>query len=150
MPDYTPVYIQGRSLTLTTSASCVGGDLLAVTGSGTVAPVVPGATPSAKVVGVAAEDTPSGGRVTVFGFGPVHESIADGTVTAGDQITTASTASRQVKTLPVSNLDLGAAFNQAADNTAVNLAVNNARSVLGVALTTAADNTKVRWMQVAC
>lgn len=148
MPDYTPVYIQGRSLTLTLSASCVGGDLLAVSGSGTVAPWVPNATPSTKIIGVAAEDTPTAGRVTVFGFGPVHESLADGPVTAGDQLVAASSAGRQVKSLPASNLDLGAAFNQAADNTVVNLGINNARSVLGVALTTAADGQKVRWMQI--
>jgi hypothetical protein len=95
---------------------------------------VPNATPSTKIVGVAGADTPVNGRVMVWGFGPVHESIADGTVTAGDQIIAASTAARQVKTCP-------------AVTTPTAGDVTNTRSILGVALTTVADNLKVRWMQ---
>ncbi len=64
----------------------------------------------------------------------MHESIADGTVTAGDQIVAASTAARQVRTAP-------------AVTTPVAADVTNTRSILGIALTTAADNLKVRWMQ---
>jgi len=103
MPDYSPPYIIGRALTLTTSVACVGGDVLEVSGSGTVRPVVPSASPSQKVVGIAASDTPVSGRVTVYGFGPVHESVADGTVTAGDQVCTATNAGRQVRTLAPSS-----------------------------------------------
>jgi len=134
MPDYTPPFPRGREITLTVSVACSGGDLLAVSGSGTVAPWVPAATPSTKIIGVAANDTPVNGRVTVWGFGPVHESLADGTVTAGDQIVAASTAGRQVKTAP-------------AVTTPTAGDVTNTRSILGIALTTAADNVKVRWMQ---
>jgi len=145
--DYTPVYISGRTLTLTASVACFGGDILEVSGSGTVRPFVPGATPSAKVIGVAMDDVPVNGRVTVSGFGPVHESVADGTVTAGDQIVTATNASRQVRSLAVSGIDVGSSFVQATVNTAINAGLNNIRSILGVALTTAADGLKVRWMQ---
>jgi hypothetical protein len=134
VPDYTPPYVLGRQLTLAVSVACAGGDLLAVSGSGTVAPWVPAATPSTKIIGVAAQDTAVNGRVTVYGFGPVHESVADGTVTAGDQVVAAATAGRQVKTAPAVTTPT------AAD-------VTNTRSILGVALTTAADNLKVRWMQ---
>lgn len=134
MPDYTPPYPIGRALTLTTSGAVLGGDLLVVSGSGTVAAWVPAATPSTKAVGVAANDTPSGGRVTVWGFGPVHESIADGTVTAGDQVVAAATAGRQIKTAP-------------AVTTPTAGDVTNTRSILGIALNTAADGIKVRWMQ---
>lgn len=134
MPDYTPPYPRGREITLTVSVACVGGDLLAVSGSGTVAPWVPAATPSTKIIGVAAQDAPVNGRVMVWGFGPVHESLADGTVTAGDQVVAAATAARQVKTAP-------------AVTTPTAGDVTNTRSILGVALTTAADNVKVRWMQ---
>jgi hypothetical protein len=147
VPDYTPPYIIGRQITLTASGPVFGGDILAISGSGTVATVVPSATPSARVVGVAAQDVPTNGRVSLYGFGPVHESLADGVITAGDQVTTAVTAGRQVRTLPVSAVDVGAAFNQASDNTAINLAVSNTRSIIGVAITTAADGQKVRWMQ---
>lgn len=133
MPDYTPVYVIGRAITLTASSSCVGGDLLQISGSGTVAPWVPNATPSTKIVGVAGDDTPANGRVTMYGFGPVHESIADGSITAGDQLISAATAGRQVKTCP-------------AVTTPTAGDVTNTRSILGVALTSAADNAKVRWM----
>jgi hypothetical protein len=134
VPDYTPPYPVGRALTLTTSGAVIGGDILVVTGSGTVAALTPNATPSTKVVGVAANDTPSGGRVTVWGFGPVHESIAVGTVTAGDQVVAAATAGRQIKTAP-------------AVTTPTAGDVTNTRSILGIALTTAADGIKARWMQ---
>ena len=134
MPDYTPPYIAGRALTLTTSVACVGGDLLAVSGTGTVAPWVPAATPSTKIIGVAAHDAPVSGRVTVYGFGPVHESVADGTVTAGDQIVASATAATQVRTCP-------------AVTTPTAGDVTNTRSILGIALTTATVGNKVRWMQ---
>lgn len=134
MPDYTPPYPIGRALTLTTSGAVLGGDLLVVSGSGSVAAWVPNATPSTKVIGVAAHDTPSGGRVTVWGFGPVHESVADGTVTAGDQVVAAATAGRQIKTAP-------------AVTTPTAGDVTTTRAILGIALTTAADGIKARWMQ---
>jgi hypothetical protein len=144
--DYTPVFVAGEIVTLTASTAITGGAPLVVSGSGTVAPLVPSATPATNMIGVASADTVSGGRAAFYCRGPVHESIADGTITAGDQIVTATNASRHVRTLAVSAADLGAAYAQATVNAAVNLAVNNARSVVGVALTTASDNTKVRWM----
>src|SRR5258707_3170800 len=103
MADYTPVYLTGRQLTLTCSVACVGGDVLEVSGSGTVRPVVPSATPSAKVIGIAGDDTPVNGRVTVYRFGPVHESSADGTLTSREQLTTALNAGKQVQKLPASS-----------------------------------------------
>ena|SRR6516164_6576269 len=146
MGDYTPPYIIGEVATSTASAAITGGALLVVSGNGTVAPFTPGATPAQNIIGVAAADATSGSRVTFYGRGPQHESIADGSITAGDQLVSATNAGRQVRTLAPSAGDLGTAFNQATDNTVLNLAVNNARSILGVALTTATDNTKVRWM----
>lgn len=134
MPDYTPVYLYGRSVTFTLSVACVGGDLLEVSGNGTVRPWVPNATPSNKIVGVAAQDAAVGARVTTWGFGPVHESVADGTVTAGDQVIASQNAGRQVKTAP-------------AVTTPTPGDVTVTRAILGVALTTAADGLKVRWMQ---
>jgi hypothetical protein len=144
MPDYTPPYLRG-ALTLTASAAISGGDILRVSGNGTVAPIVPGATPVMNIIGVAASDTVVNGRVTVWGFGPVHESLADGTVTAGDQVTMAQNASRQVRTSTPPSTPATEPVAYAAANTVADLIL--ARSVLGVALTTAADNTKVRWMQ---
>lgn len=131
MPDYTPVYVEGDSITLTASTAVSGGDMLEVTGAGTVGKVATLA--STKFVGVASADVPSGGRVMFWCRGPVHESLADGTVTAGDQVTSTATAGRQVKTA-------------AAVTTPTAGDVTTTRAVLGVALTTAADNLKVRWM----
>jgi hypothetical protein len=144
MGDYTPVFIAGEVITSTASAAVTGGDLLEVSGNGTVARTATLA--SQKIVGFASKDCAINERCTFYCRGPVHEALADGTVTAGDQVTSTSTASRGVKSLPASAGDLGAAFNQATDNAVLNLAVNNARAVIGVALTTASDNTKVRIM----
>jgi hypothetical protein len=129
--DYTPVYLPGAMITVTTSGAVVGGDILVVSGSGTVAKNA-GAS-STNYVGIAAHDAASGARVTMYGRGTVHESIADGAVTAGDQLVSSSTASRQVKTTGA----VGAPTAQG---------VTDTRAVMGIALTTAADNAKVRWM----
>lgn len=145
MGDYTYVKSGGDDgATLVASTAVTGGDLLVVSGSGTVATAA--ATAALNYVGVAAHNAPAGGSVTVWTRGMVHESIADGPVTAGDQLTTTATAGRQVKSLPPSAGDLGAAFNQAADNAVLNTAVNNARALIGIALTTVVDGAKVRWV----
>lgn len=147
MSDYTPPYVPGKIWTATASAIVAGGDLLVVSGSGTVAKAA--ANAAANWVGVAADDTPASGRVTVFGRGIIHESLADGTVTAGDQVGTTSTAGRQVKTVAVSAVDIGSSPTvQATANAAINAGLNAVRGVAGIALTTGADNAKVRWMEI--
>lgn len=128
MSDYLPVYTPGEAIPMTASASITGGQLVAVSGNGTIAPA--GAS-SAAVVGVAGHDAASGGRVTVYARGVVHESTASGAITAGAQL--ASGAAGTVASLAA------AAGTTAGD-------INNARAVIGVALTTAADTAKVRWM----
>ena len=149
MADYTPVYIQGQVITLTASAACKGGDLLVVTGSGTVGPFTPGAVPAANFVGVANEDTPLNGRVAFYCIGPVHESIADGTVTAGDQVCTAASANRQVRSFGLEAVDVGTPVTQAPANLAINAGLTAMRGIIGIALTTATDGNKVRWMLTA-
>lgn len=144
MSDYTPVYVPGRVITLTASAAVNGGDLLVISGSGTVAKA---SAVGQTVVGVAEQDTPINGRVTVFARGIVHESVAIGTVTAGDSVGSSAT-SNAVATVPVSAVDLGAAYTQGPANTALNAGLNALRSVCGVALTTAANPAKVRWMEI--
>ena len=133
MGDYTPVYVPSKVGTMTVSTAVSGGDILVVTGSGTVGKNA-GAN-AMNYIGVAASDQPVNGRVSVYMRGLVHESIAEGAVTAGDQLVSSGAAGRQVKTLP----PLGGAPGQAD--------VNAARSIMGAALTTAADNQKVRWME---
>lgn len=156
MSDYTPVYVPGKVITLTASAAVSGGDLLVVSGSGTVAKLAFGANPQ-QIVGVAADDTPTNGRVTVYARGIVHESVANGTVTAGDLLTTpitGDTAGAQVKTAPApvtATVDVGGAFSQSAINAAINAvaaAANGERLCFGIALTTATNPNKVRWMEI--
>lgn len=83
MPNYVPLYKPGSSLPYTASAAITGGQLLEVTGSGTVGPAV---AASVKVVGVAAFDAASGARVTIHTGGVQRVAAAAGGVTAGDII----------------------------------------------------------------
>jgi hypothetical protein len=128
MADYLPVYTPAEVATFTTSASVTGGQLLHVSGNGTVSPAPAG---SAAWIGVASGDAASGARVSVFCRGTVHESTAAGAITAGAQLATG--AAGTVATLAAAG---GAAAGD----------INNARAVVGVALTTAADTALVRWM----
>jgi len=126
--DYLPIFLPGDVATLTASAAITGGQLLAVSGSGTIAPAAAG---SANWIGVAAADTASGGRVPFYPRGVIHETLADGSITAADQLQTGATG--KVKALAA------AAADAASD-------INAARAVIGVALTTAADGVAARWM----
>lgn len=151
MPDYTPVYQAGNVISATAAGTLTGGDPVEVAGNGTVQRCQ--AANSPKYLGIAAQDSATGARVTIIPCSPVHEGAADGGVTAGDQLAPSSTAGRQVKSigaaLPV-NVDVGAAFNQAAINAAINAVaagVNANRAFCGIALTTAIDGATVRWMQ---
>lgn len=145
MGDYTPIALPGQAVTFQSSGSAVGGDLAVVSGSGTVAKA--STLASRAYVGVFNHDTTAGAKCAVTAAKPIHESIADGVITAGDELTTTATAGRQVRSLAASAADVGAAFAQATINTALNTAVNQARAVIGTALTDAADNTTVRWIQ---
>jgi hypothetical protein len=149
MSDYTPVYVKGEIITLTASGAVSGGDVLEVSGVSTVQRCATLA--SLKVVGVAAEDTLTAGRVSFWARGPVHESIADGIITAGDVLTSTNTAARSVKTLALAptGVALGGVYVDPGTSNAINAvgaADNATRAMLGVAITSAADGGKVRWM----
>jgi hypothetical protein len=122
--DYTPVYTGGAlPVTFTTSATVTGGQVLAASATGTVAPA--GAA-SAVVVGIAAHDAASGARVSVWPLtNVVHELVATGTITALDGVSSA--ASGGVQTVVVAT---GAA----------------AGTLIGIALTTATNPNKVRFV----
>jgi hypothetical protein len=109
MGDYAPVYDGGnKPFTATTSAAVTGGQVLAQSGDGTVG--VAGAA-STIVVGVAAYDAPSGGKVAVWPLeGAVHELVAANAITQGggvqsgatgqvDQVTTSIAAGSAAGTL---------------------------------------------------
>lgn len=86
MAEYLPIYKPGHGITLKASAGITGGQLVEVTGSGTVGPA--GAA-SAKVVGVAAFDAAINDNVTVFAGGVQH-GTASGAITAGDVVQAAA------------------------------------------------------------
>lgn len=129
MADYIPVYVPGTAYSVTASATITGGQLVEVSGSGTVGPA---AADSLKVVGVAAFDAPSGARVTIYSPNMVHE-VTNGsgsTINAGDLLSAAATGG--IKALAVVTTPT------AAD-------VTNTRGAVGVALTTAANGAKLRY-----
>lgn len=128
MPSYTPVYSPGDAMSATASAAVTGGQLVEITGSGTVGPA--GAN-STKVIGIAAHDAAINARVTVHVGKHVHEATASGAIAAGDILVSA--AAGQVSTL-------------AAVTTPTAADVTNTRAIVGVALTTAATGAKVQYV----
>jgi len=125
MAEYLPVFKPGQAITLKASAAVTAGQLVAVTGAGTVGPA--GAN-AANWVGVAGFDAAINDNVTIYAAG-VHSVTASGTVTAGDVVTPG--AAGTVATL-------------AAVTTPTPADVTNTRAVVGVALTTATSGNKVR------
>jgi ABC-type Fe3+-hydroxamate transport system substrate-binding protein len=81
MAEYLPLHAPGAAFTRAASATITAGQLLEVTGSGTVGPA--GAA-STKCVGVAAFDAASGASVTVHAGGVQRLVVGTGGVTAGD------------------------------------------------------------------
>ncbi|WBB94195.1 capsid cement protein [Verrucosispora sp. WMMC514] len=131
MPGYLPKHLPGDTITTKASATITGGQRVAVSGPGTVAPAT--AATKAAYVGVAAFDAATNADLTIYGRGAVHISLASGTVTAGDHVTSA-------------NAGRVASVAAAAGATAAD--INNARAVDGIALTTAADGVAVEWMAI--
>jgi Uncharacterized conserved protein (DUF2190) len=82
MGNYNPIFNGLPPYTAVPSTAVVGGNVLEVSGSGTVGPAAAG---SVKVVGVAAFDAATNVEVTVF-RGGVQELVASGTVTQGEQV----------------------------------------------------------------
>ncbi len=81
MPETLPVFDPGGDITYTASAAITGGQVVEVTGSGTVGPAGAGST---KCLGVAAFDCAAGERVTIHAGGVQRIVAAAGGVTAGD------------------------------------------------------------------
>lgn len=86
MAEYLPLYTPGQAITRAASAAIVGGQLVVVSGSGTVAPST---AATHTFVGVAAFDVASGDQVTVFKSG-VQRVTATGAITAGSTVEAAA------------------------------------------------------------
>lgn len=82
MAEYLPLYKPGKEITRPTSATVTGGQLVIVSGSGTVAP---SSAATHSWLGVAAFDAANGDNVTIFAGG-VQRIVATGTVTAGQLV----------------------------------------------------------------
>jgi hypothetical protein len=145
MADYTPVAVPGTTYTFQATGTIAGGDLVGMSGPLTVTRVSSAA--SLAYVGVAGTDAAIGSKVTVFICKMINDSVAEGTITAGDQVISSAVAGRHVKTLAVTAVDVTGTPTQSTINTAINTSSANNRGILGVAVTTAADNTTVRWVQ---
>lgn len=130
MGAYEPKFLYADTITGTTSATVTGGQTLIVSGNGTVGPA--GAT-AANFIGVATSDAASGAKVSYNPRGKVHVSVASGGITAGAQLATGAA---------------GTVASLAAAAAAATGDVNNARAVIGIALTTALDTANVEWMEV--
>ena len=118
MGAYEPKYLYADQVSATFSATTTGGQVLVVTGNGTVGPA--GADSNA-VIGVAAHDVAANGRGSYFPRGKVHVSTAAGAITAADRINSAAAGTVKTATAGVGNF--------------------------GIALTTAADTAAVEWME---
>ncbi|HEX6682963.1 MAG TPA: hypothetical protein VF062_09225 [Candidatus Limnocylindrales bacterium] len=81
MADYTPKFLYAEQVTSTASAAITGGQVLVVSGSGTVEPA--GDAADITVVGVAAFDAAVNAQVGYFPRGKIHVTTTAGAVTAG-------------------------------------------------------------------
>lgn len=123
MAEYVPLFKPGNSVPMTASAAIAAGNLVYVSGDGTIAKT---AAASAKAIGVAAGDAAaSGDRVTVWGRGTIHRLTASGAITAGAPVEPAAAGAVAAHTIGT-----------------------NDAYVFGIALTTAADGASVTVMEV--
>lgn len=109
MAEYVPIFKPGQAITLKASATITAGQLVAVSGSGTVAPA--GAA-STATVGVAAFDGVTNDNVTVFSGG-VQNCTASGTVTAGDPVIAGAAGTVATSATPPAGQQVGVALSTA-------------------------------------
>lgn len=86
MAEYAPVYMPGTAYSTTASAAITGGQLVEVTGSGTVGPAA-GTNPG---IGIAANDAAANSRVAVYLGNLVQEATTSANVTAGNPLKAAA------------------------------------------------------------
>lgn len=114
MADYLPHTKPGLAVTRKASAPIVGGQIVAITGSGTVGPAGAGST---SWIGVAAFDAATNDNVTIYRGGEGYIT-ASGAVAAGDSLATA--ANGQVATgTPTGSAFVGVASTSAASGAKV-------------------------------
>lgn len=115
MAQNSPVFESGLAYTRRASAAVTGGQLVEVTGAGTVGPAAAGST---KFLGTAAFDAAVGEDVTVH-IGGVQRLIASGAVAAGDMVAASSAGKVATAAAPAVGAQVGVAINAAADGAVV-------------------------------
>lgn len=111
MAEFLPIYKPGQALTLTASASVVGGKLVAISGANTIATA--GAA-STAVVGVAGFDAAQNDKVTVY-CGGVVELLASGAVTAGSPVIAGASGTVVASATPPAGQQVGIALTTGTD-----------------------------------
>jgi predicted RecA/RadA family phage recombinase len=106
MTDYLPKFKPGEAITRTASAAIVGGRMVVVSGSGTVAE---SAAANAAWLGVAAHDAAIGDPVTIF-KGGVQRPLASAAITAGDIVVTAAAGRVVTNAAPGAGQQVGIAL----------------------------------------
>lgn len=111
MAQRVPVFDSGLSYTRQASAAITGGQLVEVTGPGTVGPA---AASSTKWLGTAAFDAAVGEQVTVH-KGGVQRCNASGAVAAGDMVAAAASGAVATSATPSAGQQVGVAISTAAN-----------------------------------
>jgi hypothetical protein len=143
VPDYSATYLPASQVTFTADGPLTGGDPVEVAPNGRVNRFQ--AETVSPFIGVAAHDALAGGSIRVIIGHPIHDGIADGTITAGDQLAPSATPGRTVVTVPDIIIPSTGLTQIAA---ATRSALEAVRSLIGVAISSAADGQPVRWIQV--
>ena len=106
MAEYLPIFKPGQAITLKASAAITGGQVVEVTGAGTVGPA--GAN-STKVVGVAGFDAAINDYVTVYAGG-VQNCTSAGVITAGGLVAAAASGNVATNAAPAAGVQIGIAL----------------------------------------
>ncbi len=118
MAEKVPVFTPGQAITRQASAAITGGQLVMVSGPGTVAP---SAAASTAVLGMAGFDVASGDQVTVH-KGEVLPLVASGAIVAGSPVISAAAGRVAASAAPPAGQQVGIALTTAADGGIVEVA----------------------------
>lgn len=120
MADYSALHRDGETITRTTSGAVTGGQLLIVSGSGTVAA---SSAATHSWLGVAAFNAASGALVTVL-RGGVQRLTASGGITAGNTVEAAASGAVAAHTNGTGDVNIvGVALTTATDGNLVEIAL---------------------------
>lgn len=117
MAEYVPLYTPGAAVVRRASADITGGQVVAVTGAGTVGPA---GADSASWVGVAGFDVKTGDDVTVW-CGGVQRPVASGAIAAGAAVACAAAGKVATAAAPTALTLVGIAQTAAADGAVVEI-----------------------------